>query len=313
MRLESNGRGADGAEAQARRVRAILWAGILGALWVLFHLQGNSVSVDVLGRSAFRWMVTLWKYPDYDFSLGWVIPLVSGYVLWQKRKEFRAAPAEPWWPALAVVVFALLLHVLGVRVQQTRLSLVALILLLWSVPAAVAGRHLARLLVFPCAYLAFCIPFTFLDAVSFKLRLVGAAVSAALLNGIGIATVRNGTALYSQSGGGFALDVADPCSGLKYFMALTALTAAYAYLAQKTLLRKWLLFLCAVPIAVGANILRVTGIGVAARLFGTDVATGLYHDWSGYLVFLAAVLMMLGAQAALNYPYRERMRAWRRA
>jgi exosortase len=298
---------------EGRVVRGALLAGIGAALWVLFHLQGNSASVDAYSRSAFRWMVALWHYRDYDFSHGWIIPLVSLFVVWQRRRELREGATGEWRPALIAIAGCLLLHALGLRTQQTRLSLFAFIGLLWSIPAYLAGPRVARLLIFPCAYLIFCIPFTFFDVLSFRLRLVGAGVSCALLNGVGIETVRNGTALLSSAGSGFALDVADPCSGLKYFMSLNALTAAYACLTQKTLLKKWLLFLSATPLAVGGNVVRITGIAVIARLFGQDFAAGIYHNWSGYIVFIVAVLLMLWFQAALNFPYRQKLAAWRQA
>jgi exosortase len=121
-----------------------------------------------------------------------------------------------------------------------------------------------------------------------------------MLNGLGIETVRTGTAIYSSAAGGFSFDVADACSGLRSLLAMTALTAAYAYLTQQTPLRRWLLFLAAIPLAIAGNVVRVLTIAIVAETIGMETAMSLYHDYSGLLVFFVAVVLMLGLAAALR-------------
>jgi len=294
-------------------LQGVWLAGIAGALFVLYHLQGNSTYTEGYSRSAFRWMTALWAYEGYDFSHGWLIPLVSLFVVWTRRRELTAAPRCLYWPGVCVVVFALGLHVVGLRIQQTRLSLLSFILLLWGLPLFFAGPRFSRHLLFACGYLVFCIPFTFLDSLTFPLRLISASVSTVLLNGVGVETVRRGTSLHFPGAAGFPLDVADPCSGLKYFLALTALAAAYAYLCQKGQVKRCLLFAVSVPVAIAGNVVRITGIALVARLFGTDAALGLYHDWSGLIVFTAALSLLFGIQTLLNLDYRKKLAQWRRS
>ena len=106
--------------------------------------------------------------------------------------------------------------------------------------------------------------------------------------------------MLASSTGSFAIDVADPCSGLRSLFALTALTAGYAYFNQPTWLRRGLLFALSVPIAVFGNVVRILTIVLVAACCSPDFATGFYHDYSGYVVFMAAILMMLGASAAIS-------------
>ena len=94
--------------------------------------------------------------------------------------------------------------------------------------------------------------------------------------------------------------MADPCSGLHSLLALTALTAAYAALTQKTLVRKVVLFVCAVPLAMAGNIARIVVICLAARAFGLEVAMKIYHDYSVYVLFIVAILLMTAVGALLN-------------
>lgn len=296
-------------------IRIGLVSVIIALGYVLFHFQGNTTDVRAFGRSALLWMIERWNDADGtgDYSHGWLIPFVSLAIVWIKRKEIAAAPKSVSAIGLAVVIMALLFHWLGAKAQQTRLSLFGLVLLIWGIPYYFYGWQVAKILVFPCAYLIFCIPMNFLDSVTFPLRIFATIVSTAMLNGLGIAAERSGSAIYSMAAGGFSFDVADPCSGIRSLLALTALTAVYAYFTQKTLLKKWLLFLSAIPLAIIGNISRIVVVAIVAEAFGEELALGLFHDYSGYLVFTVAISMMLGVGALLNMNVQELRNRWKHA
>ncbi len=304
--------------SQVELMHVALFAVMAGMLYLLFHLQGNTTQVDVFSQSAFSWMVTYWNseanlHGGADYSHGYLIPFVSLGVLWLKRNELAAAPRSVYQAGLALIVFALLLHWFGAKAQQTRLSLFSLILMTWAIPLYFYGWQVAKLLIFPCAYLIFCIPLNFLDQISFPLRIFAAAASTGILNGLGIEAERSGSAIYSTAAGGFNFDVADPCSGIRSLLAMTALTAVYAYLTQKTLLKKWILFLCAIPLAIIGNMARIATIGLVAQAFGDQLALTLYHDYSGYVVFGVAIGFMVAIGSALNVNYREVWQQWKHA
>lgn len=294
-------------------VRAGLVALILALLFVLFHLQGNTTEVLAFGRSALTWMVTRWSdafFVGADYSHGWLIPMAAAWLVWRRRKELAAVPKSVAAAGLAVVVFGLLCHWLGAKAQQTRLSLFGLGLLIWGIPYYLCGREVAKILLFPCAYLMLCIPLNFLDSLTFPLRLFATTVSVGLLNGLGLAMQQNGTAIFA-SDGDFSLDVADPCSGIRSLMALTAITAVYGYLTQPTTARKWLLFLSSVPLAIIGNIARIVIIALAREAFGPEVASKI-HDYSGYLVFAVAVLCMLALGNLMRADFKVVVNRWKR-
>ncbi len=281
--------------------------------FILFHFQGNTTDVRAFGRSALLWMVDRWNDDDGtgDYSHGWLIPFVSAAVVWIKRREIAAAPKSVSAIGLSLVIFALLCHWLGAKAQQTRLSLFGLVLLTWAIPFYFYGWRTAKLLIFPCSYLMFCIPMNFLESITFPLRIFATIVSTAMLNGLGIAAERSGSAIYSMAAGGFSFDVADPCSGIRSLLALTALTAVYAYFTQRTLLRKWLLFLSSIPLAIVGNIARIVVVAIVAEAFGEQLALGLFHDYSGYVVFSVAIGLMLGVGALLNMNLQEMKERWK--
>lgn len=294
------------------------WVGLavaalaMSGIFALFHFMGNA-STTVNSRSAFVWMSARWgdtiSYGGADYSHGKLIPLVSLFLLWYRRREILSAPRAVNVYGLVLIVGTLLAHWMGVKMQQTRLSLFALVGLLWAIPFYLYGWKLAKHLLFPVAYLIFCVPLTFLDTISFPLRMFTTSAATSLLNAIGVEAVQNGTSISSAAGGGFQFDVAAPCSGLRSLLAMTALTAVYANLTQKTQWKKWALFAASIPLAVIGNIARIMTVALVAEAFGEQLATGLYHDYSGYIVFTVAIVLMVSIGSAMNANLGE---SWKR-
>lgn len=265
-------------------------------IFILFNLLGNSSDSAMFGNSVFKWMISRWHDSTLysgDYSHGWLIPLVSLYVIWMRRNEIRLADKYTYWPAVIIIISALFLHWAGYRAQQPRLSLFSFILLCWSVPLFLTGKHVGKLLVFPCFFLIFCIPMNFFDSFTFPLRLFATKAAVLISNGLGMAVERTGT-LITSSSGDLQLGVDDPCSGIRSLLAITALTTAYAFFVHRTLHQRIILVLSSIPLAVAGNILRIVSIILVAKIAGTDKALSFYHDYSGYLVFVFVVLLMIG-------------------
>ncbi len=284
---------------------------LIAAAWgALFHFWGNASDVTHDSRSLFVWLGRQLLVRGGDFSHGWLIPLVSGgLVVWQWRR-LAEAPRGVSRLGLVVVLGALALHLAAYRAQQPRLSLVALVGLLWGLPTYLYGWAVGRLLLFPCAYLFLSFTAYVLVYFTFQLRLFSSVLAAWLLNGLGLAAERQGTAIYSAVGGGFSFDVADPCSGLRSLFVMTALAAPYAYLSQPTFARKWALFLLAVPLAMLSNTFRIVTVALAAQLFGKEFGLKVYHDYSGYVVFFLSITLLAAADTLLHrLPARRRRQA----
>lgn len=273
----------------------------------LFHVRGNTyvgVNPRTATRSCFVWLLQRWgdsgaPLTGADFSYGWLIPLVSLWLLWRRRKALRAAPRTTGRGGLWIVAAGLALHWVGARAQVPHISVFALIFLCWGIPSYLLGWSVGRLLLFPCAYLVFAIPLDFFEQLTVPLRLFTASLTALLLNGLGVHAERVGTAIFSAAGGRFDFDVADPCSGIRSLLAMMALAAAYAYVTQPSLTRRGLLFLLSVPATMLANVGRVVTVALVAQLFGRNLALGFYHKYSGYLIFAFTVLLLMTVGALL--------------
>ena len=290
--------------SRAAQLELAFWAVVAGGLFFLFHLHGNSQEIATCRRSLFLWLRSRWVD---DYAYGMFLPLASLTALWWRRREIAAAPKRADWRGAPVVALALALHWAGVLAQQPRISVAGLIVLLWGLPFLLYGYGVARWLLVPCGYLFLAIPLNFIDSMTAPLRLFATAASAGLLNGFGLDVQRVGSGLFSGSGNPFAFDVAPECSGLRSLLAMTALMAFYAWYSQKTLAKKWALFLFCIPVAVVANICRIILVVIVAAFFGQDTAMGLWHDYSGYPIFLISILLMLALDRLLNLDYRT---AW---
>ena len=232
--------------------------------------------------------------PIEDMSFGWLVPIFSFYVLWSDRQNIRSALGAPSWLGLLASIPCALLAVMGTRGLQMRFEQLGFIGLVVTIPWAFCGWAMAKRFIFPALYLAFTIPLaTFLDTVTIHLRLLASSTALGVLRGFGFDVVQQGTAIMAQGAHPFSVDVAQPCSGLRSLFALMALTAAYSWYNQPTWLRRGILFACSIPLAVLGNVTRVISICLVAAWCDPKFALGFYHDYSGYVVFIVAISLMV--------------------
>ena len=244
--------------------------------------------------------------PEEDMSFAWFVPLFSLYVVWAERRKIVSSAGAPSWAGLFACLPFLFVGLLGARGVQLRFEQLAFSGLLVTVTWAFYGRRAAAAVLFPAAFLLFCMPLTsFLDMFTIHLRLFATSASYGILKGIGAEVSRQGTVIMSGDGG-FSVDVAQPCSGLRSIFALMALTAGYAYFTQRRWTARAILFALAIPIAVLGNIARLVSICVVGMYASRDFAMGFYHDYSGYVVFAVAIMAMVASGEAISRLFRSR-------
>jgi len=290
-----------------------LTSGLFTFGFMLFHVMGSMSTIGPWGRSALVWLVNRWNDSGIsmgsgDYSHGFLVPLASLYVVWMQRDELIRAPKKSSVIGLTFVCLALVGHYLGVKTQHARLSVLAMIGLCWSVPFYIYGWQVAKRLIFPCSFLIFAVPLNFLDGLTFPLRMLNTTISVNVLQFLGLDVKQVGTAIYGppyNASATLKLDVADPCSGIRSLTAMMALTAIYGYLILQGLWRKWVLFLAAVPLAMAGNIFRIVSIGIMAEAINTNIATGLPHDYAGFIVFGCAIALMVSLSILLNRDFRR--------
>jgi len=277
------------------------------ALWGPYWIAlGCGVGVLLLPQLA-QWISPKWYGPLFG-AARFSAPFLFVWQVWAVRGRFGALQEQPPASGSVVVAVAMALYCAGIKAAQAHIVAISFILLLYGLALALGGRGVFRVLFFPITFLLLMIPLNFLDEmVGFPMRIFVAQASTALLNWLGIETLRVGTGIYSKV---FRFDVADPCSGIRSLMALTTVTAAYAYVTQKSLWKRWVLFLSAMPLAVLGNMARVVSIALVAQVYGQEVAGSIYHEWSGFILFPVALGTMVILGVMLNFPYRRLWENW---
>ena len=264
-----------------------------GAVTVVFMLWGFS--------GMFCRLSLVFSSVHEDMSHAWFVPLFSLYVLWKDRRGIQRDVDGPSVCGLLASLPFLAVTLLGTRGLQVRLEQVGFIGLCVTIPWTFLGARAARHFVFPAAFLVFTIPVSsFLDFFTIRLRIFVSSIALAVLKGVGIEAVQKGTAIISLGMHPFQIDVAEPCSGLRSFFALTTLTAAYSWFNQPTWPRRGLLFAFATPLAVLGNVARILSICLIAAYSDPKFAIEFYHDYSGFIVFIVAVSAMVAAGKVID-------------
>ncbi len=271
-----------------------LWSSVI-LLACLFQFAGNSSFIEDHGRSLFTWLYNCWTSdaPGIDYSHGPLVAAFCIYLVYRNRKALTAGQDEPYIPALPLLVFALIAHLIGMRIQYAAVSAFALSLGLFATSTYFLGRQAGRHLLFPCLFFMLAVPWPLVENLSFPLRIFAAKTSCFLLQGLAVPVVSKGTAIIISTQPLLALEVADPCSGMRSIMALSALAAGWAYMKTAPGYLRLVFFASAIPVAIAANVVRIVSVCLLSLVLKTEATLVLYHDFSGYLVFLVAVIMLM--------------------
>lgn len=221
-----------------------------------------------------------------------LIPILSAYLIYQKRDEVGGESARESLAGLAALfagVFFYWISLVGGVLVFQRLALVTVI------NAAVLfhlGWDKYRRILFPMLFLFLMIPVpvTLQGMISFPLQLFATSAARTLIDALGIPVAQSGNILRLPAG---ALEVVEACSGVRSLFAFLTLGLFFAYWSGGSAAGKAILVASTVPIALAANVLRITFSGVVAQTFGMKAARGFLHDFSGVALFLGGLLVFM--------------------
>jgi exosortase len=175
-----------------------------------------------------------------------------------------------------------------------------------SMLGAVAGTVLflrgwssLRVLLFPLMFLLLMIPLPAIifNQITLPLQLLASEFGESVLTMSQIPVLREGNVIHLAN---TSLEVAEACSGIRSLITLLALGIVYGYFRDS---RGWVrttLAITTIPVAIIANGVRVAGTGIAAHHFGPEAAEGFFHSFSGWLVFIAAFVMLFATHWLLT-------------
>jgi len=239
------------------------------------------------------WLYERYTYPDSDYSHGFLIPFISGYFIWKKRKVLENISLAGSKIGLALVGLAILIHIASVWTHIFFTSGFSILLFLVGFSLYFFGREFTKSISFPLAFLFFMFPLPMgaISAVSFPLKLLVSNLAGAALSILGFPLYREGAVVHLAQ---TTLTIDDPCSGIRSMISLLALGALIAYISHATLLRKGILFISTIPIAIFSNVLRVCALILAANWLGSQWAMPehWFHTVSGMGVFGVSMVIL---------------------
>ena len=264
----------------------------------------NGIAAAILGAAAavvyapiLSSLVRQWASDD-NYSHGFIVVPFALYFAWRERNRLAAAEPRPAFVGLIIVCVALVLLMagtLGAELFLTRLSL--LVFLAGSIAWVWGTRHL-RVLAFPLGFLLLMVPLPALvfNQIAFPLQLLASRAGAAALTVVGVPVLREGNVIMLPSQ---TLEVAQACSGIRSLVSLLTMALILARLRGLGRGATWGLALSTIPIAIAANALRVAGTGAAAQWIGPWAAEGVFHEFSGVVIFIVCGGLVLIVERAL--------------
>jgi exosortase len=240
----------------------------------------------------FIWMVNRWTSADSYYSHGFLVPFVSAFIVWLKRNKLNKLSIKPSNSGWLLFILGALIHLVSAILRVYFTSGFSFILVASGLILIFLGRDHLKELAFPICFLIFMIPLPLIAVanLSFKLKIFAAHISTILINKIGIPAVREGSIIKTMHA---YIIVEDPCSGIRSLIALIALGALMAYFSNISRLRKGLLFLSSIPIAITSNVIRIVTLSTVTEIYGPQWATGIFETIMGTLVFAFAFLGLI--------------------
>jgi len=269
-----------GADAAARKPEAFSWTtiGWVSILLVVCY-------APILGALFRQWS------NDADMGHGFFVPVIAGFIAWQKRDQIAGKTPKPNWWGLAIMVWAglqLYIATLGAELFLARTSLV------FSIIGAVlllGGTRYLRIFSFPLFLLFFMVPIpaVIYNQLTFPLQMFASSVAEKTIDLLQIPVIREGNVLILPQQ---TLNVVEACSGIRSLLTLTFLSLVYGYFFEKRTWLRIVLFFSTIPIAIAANAGRVAFTGVISQ-FKPELAEGWFHEAQGWVIFMIGLTILV--------------------
>jgi exosortase len=223
-------------------------------------------------------------WDDPGASHGILIPPVALYIAWLRRDLTLAEPAFADLRGLWLTLCACLMLLVGILGAEYFLSRASFVLLLAGLIWTFWGVRRFRTLLFPLVLLLTMIPLPQVtyNTLAAPLQLMASSVATRLVQALGIAVYQDGNVIHLA---GISLGVAEACSGLRSLSSLVTAALMVGFLQCTRIRTRVLLVALSIPVAIGMNVVRVTGTALIAE-YNQQYALGYYHSFSGWLVFL---------------------------
>lgn len=235
-------------------------------------------------------LFSVWLSSSED-SHGLVVLALAVWLLFDRRSQFARFTLQPWWPGVFILVFAMALFLLGRVSVEYYSQRVSMVVFLTGAVSFLYGKQAMKKMALPLLLLFISIPLPSLisNALTLPLKHLVTAISAQWLRLIGIPVFKTGNILELV---GIRLEVVNACSGIRSIFALGILAVLFS-LNLAGPVRKAVLIVSVIPVAIFSNAVRITITGLLVSVKDPESALHFYHAFSGWLIFIFSFLLIL--------------------
>ena len=280
-------------ESPATRVKAGEW--VRAHRWPLLVVIA---ALAMLYATNFKKLFSDWSV-DENYSHGFFVPIAFFWMLWRQRHELESTRVSPRWWGILIVFMALLQLAAGTMGAENFVAHSSLLTMLCGITLFLFGIEMLRLLAFPIAWLLFMIPLPSIIfySITFPLQLLASKLAVGILDFLRVPNVCEGNVIYLAN---FTAGVVEACSGIRSLVSMLAFAVLMGYLLNMSVRSRWILAFSSIPIALGMNAARIAGTGLAGNYLGARWAEGVFHTFSGWVLFLGSLGLMLGVVRLLR-------------
>lgn len=249
-------------------------------------------------------MVLWWERDEY--SHGYILPLVTLFLIWQKSPELSNTLFTKNWYGAFVVLFGLLVCLIGELATLYTVIQYGFLITLAGLALSLMGWKAFRIILVPFCLLFFMIPlpnFVY-NNLSAALQLISSSIGVDVIRMFGITVFLEGNVIDL---GSFKLQVVEACSGLRYLFPLMSLGYIMLCVFKASIWKKVIIFLSTIPLTVFMNSFRIGVIGVLVEYWGPSMAEGFLHDFEGWIVFMACLVLLVIEMWLLSMVGKNRM------
>ena len=263
---------------------AVMFAPILVLVGFLYQ--------DVIGRLVHNWIT------DSDQAHGLLLVAVAGYLVFHRRNTIRQIRPKTWIPGVLIMVLAIGLLLVGQIVVEYFLMRASFVFLLAGVISFLFGKNVAKAFLFPLFLLLLAIPLPAIvvNSLTLPLKALVSSLASEMLRVMGVSILREGNILQTPR---ITLEVVNACSGIRSVFSLFVLALLFCS-DMVGYIQKALLLVLTIPLAIFTNALRITATGMLATHWNPKTALGFYHGFSGWVIFVLSLVLLLLLKKAIT-------------
>lgn len=253
-------------------------------------LVAAALALCAAALPAFANMVDQWQTAEY--SHGWIIPPLALALILHRVRQAAAPAGEGGLLAVLLTAGGALVVLLGARSGVHVATLYGVLATLAGMVWVAYGPARLALVGGPLFYLFFAVPLPqalYFD-LSLDMQMAASVLGVALARLMGLSLHLDGNIIDLS---GAKLEVAEACNGLRYLFPLASFGYLITLLVRASWIRRALVLLSTVPIAVLLNALRVAVTCLLVDRFGLRMAQGEMHEATGLVIFVFCIGVLL--------------------